>query len=55
VLDLVARGLDNVTIATQLAISEKTVRNTVSHIFDKLSVSSRAHAVVVARKAGLGD
>jgi pimeloyl-ACP methyl ester carboxylesterase/DNA-binding CsgD family transcriptional regulator len=55
VLDLVARGLDNVTIATQLAISEKTVRNTVSHIFDKLSVSSRAQAVVVARKAGLGD
>jgi pimeloyl-ACP methyl ester carboxylesterase/DNA-binding CsgD family transcriptional regulator len=55
VLDLVAGGLDNASIATQLAISEKTVRNTVSHIFDKLSVSSRAQAVVVARKAGLGD
>jgi DNA-binding NarL/FixJ family response regulator len=55
VLDLVARGLDNLSIAAQLAISEKTVRNTVSHIFDKLSVSSRAQAVVVARKAGLGD
>lgn len=55
VLDLVARGLDNLSIATQLAISEKTVRNTVSHIFDKLAVSSRAQAVVVARKAGLGD
>jgi len=55
VLDLVARGLDNGRIATQLAIAEKTVRNTVSHIFDKLSVSSRAQAVVVARKAGLGD
>ena len=55
VLELVARGLDNVAIATQLAISEKTVRNTVSHIFDKLSVSSRAQAVVVAHKAGLGD
>ncbi|WOB10191.1 alpha/beta fold hydrolase [Piscinibacter gummiphilus] len=55
VLDLVARGLDNTGIAGQLAISEKTVRNTVSHIFDKLSVRSRAQAVVVARKAGLGD
>jgi pimeloyl-ACP methyl ester carboxylesterase/DNA-binding CsgD family transcriptional regulator len=55
VLDLVARGLDNDNIAAQLAISEKTVRNTVSHIFDKLSVRSRAQAVVFARKAGLGD
>jgi pimeloyl-ACP methyl ester carboxylesterase/DNA-binding CsgD family transcriptional regulator len=55
VLDLVARGLDNGDIAAQLAISEKTVRNTVSHVFDKLSVRSRAQAVVIARKAGLGD
>jgi DNA-binding NarL/FixJ family response regulator len=55
VLDLVARGLDNNSIAAQLAISEKTVRNTVSHVFDKLSVRSRAQAVVIARKAGLGD
>lgn len=55
VLDLVARGLDNHGIAERLAISEKTVRNTVSHVFDKLSVRSRAQAVVLARKAGLGD
>jgi len=39
----------------QLEVSEKTVRNTVSHIFDKLAVRSRAQAVVFARKAGLGD
>jgi pimeloyl-ACP methyl ester carboxylesterase/DNA-binding CsgD family transcriptional regulator len=55
VLDLVARGLDNNDIATRLAVAEKTVRNTVSHIFDKLSVSSRAQAIVLARQAGLGD
>ena len=55
VLDLVARGLGNGTIASELAISEKTVRNTVSHIFDKLAVRSRAQAIVLARKAGLGD
>ena len=55
VLDLVARGMDNGSIAVQLAVSEKTVRNTVSHIFDKLSLRSRAQAVVFARKAGLGD
>ena len=55
VLDLVARGLDNSDIATRLAVAEKTVRNTVSHIFDKLSVTSRAQAIVLARQAGLGD
>jgi pimeloyl-ACP methyl ester carboxylesterase/DNA-binding CsgD family transcriptional regulator len=55
VLGLLAGGMDNQDIAVQLAIAEKTVRNTVSHIFDKLAVSSRAQAVVFARKAGLGD
>lgn len=55
VLDLVARGLDNTGIAQRLAISDKTVRNTVSNVFHKLSLRSRAQAVVVARKAGLGD
>lgn len=55
VLDLLARGLDNGSIAAQLEVSEKTVRNTVSHIFDKLAVHSRAQAVVFARRAGLGD
>lgn len=55
VLDLVARGMDNEGIATQLVVAEKTVRNTVSHIFDKLSLRSRAQAVVFALKAGLGD
>ncbi len=55
VLGLVARGYDNRSIAMQLAVAEKTVRNTVTHIFDKLSVRTRAQAMVVARKAGLGD
>ena len=55
VLELLARGLDNREIAAELAVSEKTIRNTVSHIFDKLSLRSRAQAVVLARKAGLGD
>lgn len=55
VLALVARGLDNGSIATQLAIAEKTVRNTVSHIFDKLALRSRAQAVVFARNAGIEE
>jgi len=55
VLELLARGLSNSDIAAQLEVSEKTVRNTVSHIFDKLAVESRAQAIVFARRAGLGD
>ncbi|PKV83546.1 LuxR family two component transcriptional regulator [Streptomyces sp. TLI_146] len=55
VLDLIARGLDNHRIARQLVLSEKTVRNHVTHIFDKLQVTTRAEAVARARDAGLGD
>jgi pimeloyl-ACP methyl ester carboxylesterase/DNA-binding CsgD family transcriptional regulator len=48
VLDLVAEGLDNRTIAMRLGKGEKTVRNQLSAIFDKLGVSSRAQAIVAA-------
>jgi pimeloyl-ACP methyl ester carboxylesterase/DNA-binding CsgD family transcriptional regulator len=54
VLELLAQGLDNDTIAGRLGISEKTVRNQVSAIFSKLDVNSRAQAVVRARDAGFG-
>jgi pimeloyl-ACP methyl ester carboxylesterase/DNA-binding CsgD family transcriptional regulator len=46
ILDLVAEGLDNRTIATRLGKHEKTVRNQLSVIFDKLGVHSRAQAIV---------
>ena len=46
VLQLVAQGLDNTAIAQQLHKSEKTVRNQVSSIFDKLGVRTRAEAIV---------
>lgn len=55
VLGLVAQGLDNGDIAGHLGMSVKTVRNTVSHIFDKLEVTSRARAIVLARESGLGE
>ncbi len=55
VLDLLARGLNNGSIASHLGLSEKTVRNIMSNIFDKLAVKSRTQAVLLARKAGLGD
>jgi pimeloyl-ACP methyl ester carboxylesterase len=48
VLELVARGLDNHAIALRLGKSEKTVRNQVSTIFDKLGVRTRAEAIVHA-------
>ncbi|MEU6235329.1 response regulator transcription factor [Kitasatospora sp. NPDC047058] len=55
VLDLVARGLDNRRIARELVVAEKTVRNHVTHIFEKLHVATRAEAVARARDMGLGD
>ncbi|WP_420114816.1 response regulator [Pseudactinotalea sp.] len=54
VLDLVAHGLDNTTIARRLTLSPKTVRNTVATVLAKLSLRDRAAAIVHAREAGLG-
>lgn len=48
VLALVASGLDNRVIALRLGKSEKTVRNQVSTILDKLGVRSRSEAIVRA-------
>ncbi|MCE9660407.1 MAG: alpha/beta fold hydrolase [Burkholderiales bacterium] len=54
VLRLVAQGLDNTAIALQLKKSEKTVRNQVSSIFDKLGVRTRAEAIVHVRDRSAG-
>jgi DNA-binding NarL/FixJ family response regulator len=54
VLERVAGGKGNATIAHELMISLKTVRNHVSNIFTKLQVSDRSQAIVKAREAGLG-
>ncbi len=53
ILVLLAEGLANADIAERLGISDKTVRNHVSHLFDKLGVWSRAQAIVFARDRGL--
>lgn len=53
VLELMATGADNRTIAAELFISHKTVRNYVSSIFRKLQVANRAEAIIAARDAGL--
>jgi DNA-binding CsgD family transcriptional regulator len=53
ILALVAAGANNQAIADQLFISEKTVRNHLTAIFDKLGVSSRSQAIVFARDRGV--
>lgn len=55
VLRLIARGLNNPEIAGQLHLSEGTVRNHVSAILDKLGVSDRTQAAVIAIQHGLGN
>jgi len=52
VLVLVSEGLSNAEIAHRPALQEKTVRNHVSGLFDKLGVWSRAQAIVFARDRG---
>ncbi len=52
VLSLMTEGLGNAGIAERLAISEKTVRNHTTNLFDKLGVWTRAQAIVLARDRG---
>ena len=52
VLTLIKEGLGNAQIAARLSISEKTVRNHVSNLFDKLGVWTRAQAIVFAIDRG---
>jgi pimeloyl-ACP methyl ester carboxylesterase/DNA-binding CsgD family transcriptional regulator len=54
ILARVAGGSSNAEIAADLFISEKTVRNHLTAIFDKLGVSSRSQAIVFARDHGVG-
>jgi DNA-binding NarL/FixJ family response regulator len=52
ILLLLTEGLGNAQIAERLSVSEKTVRNHVSNLFDKLGVWTRAQAMVFARDRG---
>lgn len=53
ILELLSVGHDNRTIATELALSEKTVANRLSEIFQKLGVTNRTQAALVAIQRGL--
>ncbi len=53
VLGLLAQGLSNKAIATELGISRKTVGNHVEHVYTKLGVTNRAGAAMRAMELGL--
>ncbi len=55
VLDLLQQGLENKKIAAQLGLSQGTVRNHISSILQKLSVTNRTQAVLKALHLGLID
>jgi pimeloyl-ACP methyl ester carboxylesterase/DNA-binding CsgD family transcriptional regulator len=55
ILERIAQGLDNAQIAAHLGMSEKTVRNHITRIFDKIGVENRSQAIVRARERGLGQ
>jgi DNA-binding NarL/FixJ family response regulator len=53
VLQLLARGLDNAQIASELSISPRTAKTHVSNILGKLNVGSRVEAAVYATRTGI--
>ena len=53
ILELIARGMDNVEIAHALFLSHHTVKNYVSSILVKLQVENRIQAAVRAVRRGL--
>lgn len=54
VLELMAQGLNNATIALRLHVGDKRVRNVITEIYSKLGVPGRPQAIIAARDAGLG-
>ena len=55
VLGLLGKGLSNAEIARRIYLSEGTVRNYVSSIFEKLGVTDRTQAAILAIRYGLSD
>jgi pimeloyl-ACP methyl ester carboxylesterase/DNA-binding CsgD family transcriptional regulator len=55
VMRLLAEGYNNAEISQKLVLSEKTIRNYVSNIYEKLQINSRGEAIVLARKMGLAS
>lgn len=52
ILSLLSRGLDNRAIASHMSLSEKTIRNYLTRIYEKLGVSSRMQALLACQEHG---
>lgn len=55
VLGLVAKGMSNQEIATQLVVEEVTIRSHVSHILSKLHLANRVQATLFALRRGIAS
>jgi len=53
ILHLLAVGLSNSQISTELMLSESTVKSHVQHVLNKLGLPNRVHAVILAYELGL--
>ncbi|MCF7935221.1 MAG: response regulator transcription factor [Synergistales bacterium] len=53
VLYWLAQGMSNADISSKMVLSEKTVKNHVSHVLKKLELRDRTQAAVLAWKVGL--
>lgn len=53
IVRLIARGLSNRDIGAELLLSEKTIKNHVSRIFEKLQIPARTGVAVYAVRSGL--
>jgi pimeloyl-ACP methyl ester carboxylesterase/DNA-binding CsgD family transcriptional regulator len=52
ILSRITAGDSNTAISEKLFISEKTVKNHITRIFEKLGVSNRSQAIVISRDGG---
>lgn len=53
VVRLVAEGLSNKEISARLALSDKTIKNHISHILAKMNFTARTQVAVCALRAGI--
>ncbi|HEX6642228.1 MAG TPA: LuxR C-terminal-related transcriptional regulator [Thermoanaerobaculia bacterium] len=53
ILGLIAQGLSNREIGEKLFVSENTVKTHASHLFEKMQVNRRVHAVQRGKELGL--
>lgn len=53
IIRLIAGGLSNKEIGSQLVLSEKTIKNHITRIFSKIQVSARTQAAIYAIRNGI--